>query len=277
MSSSVNLAEIEGILDKIIDDEAKITCEVYGILNKVNQMWYVGQTRTHRLNHGRYRPYGYKKRFDCHISGAMTEHSNCAYIRNDVVRYGADNFEVHLLARCPVDQADDQEAQHIVLKRSLYPDGYNLTAGGRHSKRVSGAVWEKFDVPTTFVKRLRTDKRSAETKQKMSENAFNRTDEGKANLSRNAFVQHSAQKFERFKDLDIDFDNVNQYLYNRTDKGKPNCRVLVGTARSSGTCTTFYGGSVEESRDKAKNFLIQLREHKAQLATSSNCGEASKP
>ena len=277
MSSSVDLASVEGILDKIIDDETKITCEVYGILNKVNQMWYVGQTRTHRLNHGRYRPYGYKKRFDCHISGSMTEHSNCVYIRNDVVRYGADNFEVHLLARCPVDQADDQEARHIVLKRSLYPNGYNLTTGGKHSKRVSGAVWEKFDVPATFVKRLRTDKRSAETKQKMSVNNFNRTDEGKAVLSKNAAIQHSAQKFERLKDLDIDFDNVDQYLYDRSNKGKPNCRVLVGTARSGGTSAAFYGSSVEDSRNKAKQFLTQLREYKAQLATSSNCGEASKP
>lgn len=49
-----------------------ITGEIYKITNLVTNKSYIGQTRTHRLNHGKYRPYGYLHRFNDHNSEAKS-------------------------------------------------------------------------------------------------------------------------------------------------------------------------------------------------------------
>ena len=41
----------------------KVRGEVYRITNAVTGKSYIGQTRSHRLNRGKYRPFGYMGRF----------------------------------------------------------------------------------------------------------------------------------------------------------------------------------------------------------------------
>ena len=54
------------ILD--ISEKDKVTGEIYKITNISNGKIYIGQTRSHRLNHKKYRPFGYLGRFKDHIS-----------------------------------------------------------------------------------------------------------------------------------------------------------------------------------------------------------------
>ena len=54
-----------------IDEKDKIIGHIYKITNIIEQKHYIGQTRSHRLNKGKYRPFGYYGRFKDHISEAI--------------------------------------------------------------------------------------------------------------------------------------------------------------------------------------------------------------
>ena len=56
----------------IIDNPDNVVGELYLITNDITKKQYVGQTLSHRKNHGRYRPFGYKGRFSDHLSEART-------------------------------------------------------------------------------------------------------------------------------------------------------------------------------------------------------------
>ena len=45
------------ILD--IGEKDKVVGEIYKMTNTTNGKVYIGQTRSHRLNHNKYRPFGY--------------------------------------------------------------------------------------------------------------------------------------------------------------------------------------------------------------------------
>ena len=53
------------ILNK--DEIDKVVGEIYKMTNTTNGKHYIGQTRSHRLNHDKYRPFGYLGRFKDHI------------------------------------------------------------------------------------------------------------------------------------------------------------------------------------------------------------------
>lgn len=57
------------IMDKILlpEEKSNITGHIYLMTNIITKKYYIGQTRSHRLNKSKYRPFGYKKRFDDHI------------------------------------------------------------------------------------------------------------------------------------------------------------------------------------------------------------------
>lgn len=99
---------------------------------------YVGQTRTHILNHGKYRPFGANKRWAQHVSEARKN----APIRqswklNNAIRlYGPESFEVEELGDCDLDMADTFERAFIRLHRSD-AEGYNIQKGGRSGAKNS--------------------------------------------------------------------------------------------------------------------------------------------
>lgn len=116
-----------------IDDKGKITGEIYLITNEENNKCYVGQVKSHRLNKNKYRPFGYIGRFNDHISEAInnTKEKQCTYLNNAIRKYGKEKFKVILLENCSVCDIDEREQYYITLKNTLFPNGYNLTKGGK--------------------------------------------------------------------------------------------------------------------------------------------------
>lgn len=121
-----------------INEKDQVTGEIYRIQNIANGMYYIGQVVSHRLNKDKYRPFGYIGRFNDHISEAInnTKKKQCTYLNNAIRKYGKENFKVVFLRRCGLDQLDDLERHCIEQCKSLYPNGYNLTKGGKGIEHI---------------------------------------------------------------------------------------------------------------------------------------------
>jgi len=248
-------------MDSILDDPGSIKGIIYLIEHIASRKKYVGQTLSHRKNHERYRPFGADGRFRDHISEALnnTKRKQCTYLNNAIRLYGADAFTVRVLEVCDRGLLDPREIYHIAEHSSLFPDGYNLTTGGKRTLAV---------VHVTNSTQLNTPQprggckfRSPETRQKMSERAEERgftADERKARMT-NAQALHAAKRMERFNHVTIDPTVIDDYIYIR--KG----RVTVDV---NGCTANFMGKyeSEEALKQKAKEFLISLSQ-----ATLPNC------
>lgn len=123
---------IEQILE--LDSKDKVKSHIYVIKNNINDKKYIGQANTHRLNKNKYRYFGYIGRFNDHISEALsnTKKKQCWYLNNSIRKNGKDIFCVELIETCDIDKADEREMHYIKEYNSLYPNGYNLTKGGKH-------------------------------------------------------------------------------------------------------------------------------------------------
>jgi group I intron endonuclease len=122
---------METILE--LKDKEKVTGEIYLITNINENKLYVGQTRSHRLNKGKYRPFGSIGRFKDHISEAInnTKKNQCVYLNNAIRKYGTEKFKVELIEKCDISNLDKREQYYIAKYNTLYPKGYNLTLGGQ--------------------------------------------------------------------------------------------------------------------------------------------------
>lgn len=118
-----------------LDEEDKITGQIYLITNKETHKCYVGQVRSHRKNNDKYRPFGYIGRFNDHVSEAInnTKKKQCTYLNNSIRKYGKEKFKVELLETCEKSIINEREQFYIINKNTLYPNGYNLTIGGKTS------------------------------------------------------------------------------------------------------------------------------------------------
>jgi group I intron endonuclease len=127
-------------MDKILlpEEKSNITGHIYLMTNIVTKKYYVGQTRSHRLNKGKYRPFGYQKRFDDHISEAInnTKKNQCSLLNNAIRKHGKDNFIVELIEICEVSKLNDREIYFIEKYNSQSPNGYNLTKGGQTLEQI---------------------------------------------------------------------------------------------------------------------------------------------
>jgi hypothetical protein len=124
------------ILNK--NDIDKVIGEIYKITNITNNKLYIGQTRSHRLNKNKYRPFGYLGRFKDHINECYAKKKGCCkYLNSSILKYGEDNFICEKIAECPVDNLNELEMKYILEYNSKYPTGYNLTDGGKTGKAMS--------------------------------------------------------------------------------------------------------------------------------------------
>jgi group I intron endonuclease len=127
-------------MDKILlpEEKSNVTGHVYLMTNIITKKNYVGQTRSHRLNKGKYRPFGYKKRFDDHISEAInnTKKHQCQLLNNAIRKHGKDNFIVKLIEICEVSKLNEREIYFIDKYKSQSPNGYNLTKGGQTLEQI---------------------------------------------------------------------------------------------------------------------------------------------
>ncbi len=113
------------ILDKKDIEEVRYV-EIYKITCKETNKSYVGQSVSHVLNHGRYRPYGAKKRFDAHVSEAHSnKYGQCRYLNDDILEYGADKFEVEILLVCREKDGNYYEHKMMYEHDTIMPNGYN--------------------------------------------------------------------------------------------------------------------------------------------------------
>ena len=80
-----------------------------------------------------------------------------------------------------------------------------------------------------------------------------------------AQVQHSKQKIERFRDVVIDLNNLDQYISSKHINGH-----LAAIVKVDGKKASFVGKyeTLENLKERAKEFLIEISKT---FATSSNC------
>lgn len=100
---------------------------IYGIVNTINEKWYVGQT-TRSVDY-RYRQ---------HICSSKNPNSN-EYdfpFGRALRKYGEDSFELHILEEVQnAKDLDKKERKWIKIKRSFIRDnGYNCTSGGQFDR-----------------------------------------------------------------------------------------------------------------------------------------------
>lgn len=246
-------------MDPILISKEDIKGQIYLITNNQNNKVYIGQTATHRKNKNKYRLYGYEQRLKTHISDALcnTKKNQSRFLTNSIRKYGKDAFKITLLKECLLEDADILEIHYIKEYNSLYPNGYNLTPGGKKARWVKTS----HDVEPLNLnlskKRGGCESRSQETRKKMSERLKDITSsqETREEHMLRTQKQHETQKYERFKDVVFDKNDLEQYIYNRSTNGIPFIRVKIGKLQ-----TSFVGKhqSIQELQEKALAFLQSL-------------------
>lgn len=85
---------------------------VYKITNRINNLIYIGATRT---------------RFNKRISSHKCEHfKNKAFMYEEMRKHGFDNFIFEIIEECNSENLFDREEFYIKKLNSLYPHGYNM-------------------------------------------------------------------------------------------------------------------------------------------------------
>ena len=245
--------------DNVLLDNSQVKGLIYIITNNETQKQYVGQTLTHRKNHEKYRPFGIEGRFQDHLSEAIcnTKKKQCTYLNNAIRHYGKDAFQVSLVYECSKEELDENEKKYIEEYKTLYPNGYNLTNGGKHTRCV---IPKNHTIPIELNptgKRGGCIMRSEKTRTKISTQLKKvlGTDDNRIRQMSVTKEQHEQQKFERFKNEKINLENLEKYIYVKHAKGVPFVVVKVNDKK-----TSFVGKyqTLEQLREQAKEFLQKI-------------------
>lgn len=127
-----------------------VMIEVYVVRNTTpagGGKTYVGQTQSHVLNRGKYRPFGHLKRWQSHVSEARSEPKKQSRKLNNAIRkYGTESFQVRLLGIFEPIRGDLAEEIFIKIFNSV-SNGYNIQLGGsaprltiEQRKRISASL-----------------------------------------------------------------------------------------------------------------------------------------
>ena len=257
------------ILD--IGEKDKVIGEIYKMTNTTNGKIYIGQTRSHRLNHNKYRPFGYLGRFNDHISEANSGKKNHSrYLNYALRKYGKDSFTCELIHTCDVAELDKHEMQYIIEYNSKFPNGYNLTDGGKGFTDVKGDFIWRIDEPSPRV--VKPQPKSDYTKQLISDRLKSALDntEHREKMMKLTQNQHLTKKFEAFKDVaivDADIDNYIHVIKNNNNNTEY-VRIIIDKKR----ITAFVGKHepIDEIKKRAKNFILNLKEWQRSQIESGN-------
>jgi len=249
-------------------DPTGVVGHIYKITNTKNNKNYVGQAVSHRKNKGKYKPFGYEGRFRDHISEAKcTTKLGCRYLNNAFRLYGKDVFTLLLLKTCPLEEMDKWEQHYITELNTLYPNGYNLTSGGRAGRYVP--VRKEVDMPTLTIAGPRggCKHRTTATRELISKGikaTLNSISVRKIRMKKTQ-EQHTKQKIERFRGSTIDMTNLEQYI--STKHVADNLAAIV---KVDGKKAFFVGKyeTIETLKERAITFLKEIN---SLFATSSNC------
>jgi len=242
------------------NDVSKVVGEIYKITNTANGKCYIGQTRSHRLNHNKYRPFGYLGRFRDHIHEANSNKKNQSrYLNSAILKYGSDCFACELIHTCPISELNTQEQEFILTYNSKFPNGYNLTNGGRGFTDISGQfIWENPTVPKEKSVPLQ---KSDYTKQLISERLKSALDsnEKREKMMKLTQNQHLTKKYEIFKAVIIDDEKIDTYIHvikNNTNNTEY-VRVIIDKVK-----TTFVGKyePIDTIIIRARQFIFDLKQ-----------------
>lgn len=265
-NEDIKYAKNKNIIDNINDileltEKDKITGEIYKIINVTNNKCYVGQTVSHRMNKGKYRPFGYIGRFNDHISEAIcnTKKKQCTYLNNSIRKNGKNNFEVVLLERCSVIDLNNREQHYINECSTLYPKGYNLTKGGKTTEHVKITNNEELNISKKRGRGFGYVHKES-TRLKMSERIkkLKSTDAAK-NITKITMMKYYDDKKIQTLQIYKFTENIEDYIkpiINRTTGEIHNYQIKIDNR-------SFKADSKNESLDtkynRLKNILIEVK------------------
>ena len=254
---------MDNLLEK--DESHKIIGEIYKITNLITNKMYIGQTRSHYLNRGKYRPFGHIGRFNSHISESkyIDKHYACRYLNSSFNKYGVDNFKCELIINCDIVDLDYYEIKYISELNTKYPNGYNLTSGGRNNGFENGKkiVLEEEIKPKIDMVLKPNLKRSEQTKQLISKRLTDYKSDPQVRKDDMERVQkiHAINRFEKYKDIPIDNNNIEKYIHiiKNNTLNYDYIRVTINKMR-----TTFVGQyeTIEEIKTRARKFILDIIE-----------------
>ena len=95
---------------------------IYVAINKVTGKKYVGKTRTHIWHHGKYRNFGYIRRWNGHLSEAINnvKKNQCTYLNNSIRKHGKNNWTLKLLFVCDFDMLNYYENLFVKLEKTIF-------------------------------------------------------------------------------------------------------------------------------------------------------------
>ena len=267
---------MENLLDK--SEAYKIKGEIYKITNLLTNKMYIGQTRSHYLNRGKYRPFGYTGRFKSHISESKSKMS-CRYLNSAFNKYGIENFKCELILTCEINELDIYETKYITEFNTRYPNGYNLTNGGQKCGFEKGkkVILKEVIKPKINMILNPNLKRSDKTKQLISQRLkqYKNNDEIRKDDMKRVQKIHSNNRFEKYKDIVIEKDNIEEYIsiIKNNTLNYEYIRVTFGKMR-----TTFVGKyeTIEEIKQRARQFILDILEWQ-RIQTAGTSLEPSLP
>lgn len=260
-------------LNAIHDDPNMVIAEIYVITDARTNKRYVGQTVSHRLNHGRYRPYGFTRRYNSHLSQA---HNNSptkqVYRLQAAMREDFSAFSTQLVARCELADANDLEKHYVTVYNSLWPNGYNQTAGGKGCslvvKRPKPEEVPKYD----HTPRLPTDAKTEETRQKIGAGLrayIEEHPEHCGKMTKQVCNQHLATKFKMAEDFVLN-ESFEYHLSERK-----NGYTIMFERKRDGKAVNFITTKTEtreQTLERARAFFEEaLRRQKERVGDAVVC------
>ena len=263
---------MEEIFEK--NESHKVIGHIYKIINLIDNKHYIGQTRSHRLNRNKYRPFGYTGRFRDHISEAMcsNKEKQCRYLNNAIIKHGVSNFRCELIMTCSIDELDENEVYYIIQYNSKYPNGYNLTDGGQKKGFKKGTkITLHHEESIKHKSNIRVGlKRSEHTKELIS-CRLKEYKNNPENLKKSMLItqkQHVDKRFNLFKNFKINRDDIDQYIsiIKNNTQNYEYVRVTINKVR-----TNFVGKfeSIESIKERARQFIFDLLEWQDNLVAGT--------
>jgi hypothetical protein len=254
---------MDNLLNK--DESHKIIGEIYKITNLITNKMYIGQTRSHYLNKGKYRPFGHIGRFKKHLNEASRININCScrYLNSTINKYDAVNFKCELITTCNIDELDYYEKKYISELNTKYPNGYNLTNGGQKSGFEKGKkiVLEEEIKPKIDIALNPNLKRSEKTKQLISKRLTEYKSDRDLQVRKDDMERvqkiHATNRFDKYKNIPIDSNNIDKYIsvIKNNTLNYEYIRVTINKMR-----TTFVGQyeTIEEIKIRARQFILDI-------------------
>jgi hypothetical protein len=180
---------------------------------------------------------------------------------------------------CEIEQLDNYERKYIYDLNTRYPNGYNLTNGGQSCGFEKGkkVVLEEVFKPKIDLSINPNLKRSEKTKQLISKRLkdYKTNPQVRKEDMKRVQKQHLVNRFEKYKDFDIDSNNIDKYIstIKNNTLGYEYVRVTLNKMRS-----TFIGKyeTIEEIKNRARQFILDILEWQ-RIQTAGTSLEPSLP